>query len=103
MRHIVGRFLHLCADQIRPDRAFLITGRRPLARPHVSTVEKEPPPRRILDIGHPAHVQRQHAWLVLRYRRADSIGDILRVDEEQPSLRAQPCRGPRTCLDRMLH
>ncbi len=41
---------------------------------------------RVLDVGHAAHVERQHARLVLRDQRIDLLGHVLRVDEEQPPL-----------------
>ena len=42
---------------------------------------------RVLDVGHPAHVERQHARLVLRDQRADLLGHVGRVDEVQSPLR----------------
>jgi hypothetical protein len=44
---------------------------------------------RVLEIRHAAHVERQHPWLVLCDQRADPIGHLLRVDEEQAPLGPQ--------------
>ena len=43
----------------------------------------------VLDVGYAAHVQHQHARLVLRDQGLDLLPHRLRIDEEQPPFRAQ--------------
>ena len=45
--------------------------------------------RRVLDVGHPAHVERHDARLVLRHERVDLVGHVLRVGEVEAPLRPQ--------------